>query len=72
MITMTFNCDAGTVGFAVNDDERGRNASFSGLPRGTALFPVVSFGGDGSAGCSVQVVKYSGRARPPTGVDLRY
>ena len=54
MITMTLNCDAGTVGFAVNDD-CGSNASFSGLPRGTALFPVVSFGGDGSAGCSVHV-----------------
>ena len=57
VITMTLNCDAGTVGFAVNDN-CGSNASFGGLPRGTALFPVVSFGGDGSAGFAVPCCRY--------------
>ena len=63
VITMKFNCDAGTVGFAVNGRKGG---GFGGLPRGTALFPVVSFGGDGSAGCSVQI-----EPGPHAGVDLR-
>ena len=53
-VGIVLDCDTGTLTFTVNG-RGGNNATFTGLPAGTELFPVVSFGGDDVAGCSVQL-----------------
>jgi hypothetical protein len=53
-IGFILDCDAGTLTFTV-DGAHGNNATFNGLPIGRELFPVVSFGGDDVAGCSVRL-----------------
>ena len=65
IITMTLDCDAGTVSWSVNGNP-GTNSTFTGLPRGTELFPVVSFGGDGARGCSVQLTNASSSSYNPS------
>ena len=54
MIGFELDCDKRKLTFTVNG-KQGKDSTFDGLPGGVTLFPVVSFGGDDAAGCSVRV-----------------